>query len=139
MMRLEILGLQIEDERWRANVALELRREFESSKLILPTVRTLVFSRHFEWLVFKCPNVLRIKTKDRWLDSAFFYSLIKIAASVQTLENFQVDAWQDEQRVLGTSALYVARCLVLILTNHSSCCGDAELKALENAWRLHVQ
>jgi hypothetical protein len=108
MTRLEILEPQIEDHRWQATVAPEFQGEFEGAKLVLPTVRTLVFSRYFEWLVFKCPNVRRIKTKDRWFRNDLFDSLIKTAATVKDLEYFEINAWHDERLALGIFALSLA-------------------------------
>lgn len=139
MTRLEILELRIEDHRWQAKVAPEFRREFESANLILPTVRTLIFSRYFEWLVFKCPNARKIQTKDRWFHNDLFDSLIKTVAIVKDLEYFEINAWQDERLAQGIFVLSLVWWLSITLMNHSSCSYDATLEELGNSWRFHLQ
>jgi hypothetical protein len=93
MIRLETLELSIEDDQYgllQAKVTPDFQRDFENTRLILPTLKTLVFSECFEWLVYRCPNVRRIVTKDGWLGETKINGLFKTVETVKDLEHFRI-------------------------------------------------
>ena len=105
MRGLESLELLIECCHWQAEVAPDFQREFKHNNLVLPTVRTLIFPRYFEWLVTRCPNVRRIVIKDRWSHDDMFTGLMKTVGTAKGVEYFEIDAREDKQLALGMHAL----------------------------------